>query len=135
MTLAANDIAALATALVDNGLDELHLTGPGTDVHLTRPGIVRTCDAMPGRRAEPIVAPGVGVFLARHPLRVEPLAPPGHRVRAGQVVALLRIGPLLRQVMAPADGVIEAALVEEGAMVGYGTTLFQFHTQPPEVQR
>lgn len=134
MTLSSTDIAQLATDLAGSGLDELHLTGPGTDIHLTLPPAIGVPIATPKSRLAAITAQGVGVFLPRHPLHAEPLAVSGHRVRAGQIVALLRVGLLLRQVTAPADGIIGAPLVEEGAMVGYGTTLFPFHPEPPESQ-
>ena len=134
MSLSRDDIASLATALAESGLAELHLTGPGTDLHLIRPGGTRAPAQTPAPHAARITAPGFGVFLPRHPLRTEPLASPGQRVRAGQVVALLRIGSLLRQVVAPADGIISAALVEDCALVGFGTALFAFHPDPSEVQ-
>lgn len=134
MSLTPDDIAALAAAFVESGLAELHLTGPGTDIRLRRAGREPAPAATPTLRTTAISAPGVGIFLPRHPLRTQPLTPPGSRVRAGQVVALLRIGPLLRQVVAPAAGIIGAPLVAEGAMVGYATALFAFHGAPPEVQ-
>lgn len=84
--------------------------------------------------SEIIHAPGVGLFLTRHPLRDAPLADPGRRVRAGQTVALLRIGLLLRPVTAPAAGHLGPALAEEGVMVGYGIPLFHLHSERSETQ-
>ncbi len=141
MSLGSDGLAALAAAFAASGLDELVLTGPGTDLHLRRPGreaaprsappAGRTTARAPG--ATTIRAPGVGLFLPRHPLRAELLVAPDRRVRAGQAVALLRIGSLLRPVVAPDHGTVGAALVEEGAIVGFGTALFAFQPDPPEV--
>src|SRR5262249_44571421 len=105
----------LAAAFTESGLAELHLTGPGTDIHLRR------------AEARVIAAPGVGIFLTHHPLRTAPLA--GHHVRAGQTIALLRIGLLLRPVTAPASGHLSAPLVETGKIVGYATPLFHLHPE------
>ena len=134
MSLTPDDMAALAAAFAESGLAELHLTAPGTDIRLRRAGSEPAPAATPTPRAGAITAPGVGIFLPRHPLRTQALTSSGSRVRAGQVVALLRIGPLLRPVVAPAEGIIGTALVAEGAMVGYATALFAFHPDPPEVQ-
>lgn len=135
MTLTSEDIAAIAAAFAEGSLEELHLTGPGADLHLRRSTSTDTPSvaSLPGPAT--IAAPCVGVFLPRHPLRTEPFAAPGCRAHAGEVVALLRIGLLLRQVAAPTGGIIGAVLVEEGATVGFGTALFSFHPDPPEVQR
>lgn len=134
MTLSTADISGVAVALAESGLAELHLTGPGIDVHL-----IRSCSGdidrvTPSSPADVIVAPGVGIFLTRHPLHTASLAGPGHPVRAGQTVALLRIGLVLRPVAAPVAGQIGAPLAEEGTLVGYGTKLFSFHPKQPEAQ-
>ena len=59
-----------------------------------------------------------GSFLTRHPLRDEPLAAAGVRVAAGQALGLIQVGDLLVPVYAPRDGVVEATLRENGALVG-----------------
>jgi acetyl-CoA carboxylase biotin carboxyl carrier protein len=133
MTVCADDIDGLATALAESGLAELHLTGPATDVHL-----VRSCTGEIDRVALPsppdlITSSGAGTFLTCHPLHTAPLAAPGRFVGAGQTVALLRIGLVLRPVTAPAAGHIGAPLVEPGILVGYGTNLFSLHSGQPEV--
>lgn len=69
-------------------------------------------------------APGVGVFRLDHPTTGRPVAEPGRTVRQGETVGVLQVGPCLRAVIAPADGVLGAALVEDGAVVGYGTPLY-----------
>jgi acetyl-CoA carboxylase biotin carboxyl carrier protein len=134
MTLLADDISGVAAALAESGLAELHLTAPGIDIHLMRSctgDIDRVNASSP---ADVIVAPGVGIFLTRHPLHTAPLAGPGGAVRAGQTVALLRIGLVLRPVTTPAAGQIGPPLAEEGRLVGYGAKLFPLHPKQPEAQ-
>lgn len=133
MTFPANAIPALASALAESGLAELRLRGPGTDIHLVRQPAGTVDRVAPERAADVIVSPGVGIMLTRHPLHTAVLAGPG-RVRAGQTVALLRIGLLLRPVVAPAAGVLGAPLADDGALVGYGTPLFAFYPEQPEAQ-
>ena len=128
------DIAELAAALAESGLAELHLSGPGTEIHLLRSCTGNVGHATPDAPPEVIAAPGVGLFLTRHPLRATPLAEPGRPVRAGKTVALLRIGLLLRPVTAPSAGLLSAPLAEDGAIVGYGAPLFHLHPEPPEAQ-
>lgn len=134
MTFPTSDIPELAAAFAESGLAKLHLSGPGTDIHLVRRAAGEIDSVAPGHADDVIVAPGVGIILTRHPLHTVPLARPG-RVRAGQTVALLRVGLLLCPVMAPAAGVLGAPLAEDGAMVGYGTPLFPLHPEQPEAQR
>jgi acetyl-CoA carboxylase biotin carboxyl carrier protein len=134
MTLLADDIAELTASFSETGLAELHITGPGTDLHL-----VRSCTGVgvgvgATSRANFITAPGPGIFLTCHPLHTTPLADPGRFVRTGQVVALLRVGLVLRPVQAPGAGHISAPSAEPGTLVGYGTTLFSLQPVQPETQ-
>ncbi|MCA0050232.1 biotin attachment protein [Mesorhizobium sp. B283B1A] len=70
-------------------------------------------------------APGVGVFRLNHPTTGHPVAEPGKTVSKGEMVGVLQVGPCLKAVLAPADGVLGAALAEDGAVVGYGTPLYE----------
>jgi acetyl-CoA carboxylase biotin carboxyl carrier protein len=134
MTSRADEIAGLAVALAESGLAELHLTGPGTDIHLMRSCTGEVGRMTPSAPAQVITASGVGIFLSRHPLHTAALAGVGRRVRTGQTVALLRVGHLLRPVTAPMGGHLSAPLAEEAAIVGYGAPLFQLHPEQPETQ-
>jgi acetyl-CoA carboxylase biotin carboxyl carrier protein len=135
MIITADDIHELAAGFAESGLAELHLTGHGADVHLMRSCNSEIDSAAAGCPGEIIAAVGAGIFLTCHPLHAAPLVDPGRRVRAGQTVALLRVGLLLRPVTAPVSGVLGAPLAEEGALVGYGTPLFPLHPEQPETQR
>jgi acetyl-CoA carboxylase biotin carboxyl carrier protein len=134
MTLCADDIAGLAAALAESGLAELHLTGPATDVHLVRSRADEIDRVVPPSPPALITASGAGIFLTCHPLHTAPLAAPDRFVRAGEMVALLRIGLVLRPVTAPTAGHIGAPLAEPGRLVGYGTKLFQLHPEQSETQ-
>jgi acetyl-CoA carboxylase biotin carboxyl carrier protein len=79
-------------------------------------------------KAEPVAkhvrAPCVGVFRLAHPTTGHPVVETGQPVRKGETVGVLQVGPQLKAVVSPADGVLGAALVEDGAVVGYGTPLY-----------
>jgi acetyl-CoA carboxylase biotin carboxyl carrier protein len=64
------------------------------------------------------------VFRLAHPTTGHPVVETGQPVRKGETVGVLQVGPQLKAVVSPADGVLGAALVEDGAVVGYGTPLY-----------
>jgi acetyl-CoA carboxylase biotin carboxyl carrier protein len=119
-------VAALSAELAGSDIAELELSGPGAYLRLRQDGagIARLPPPLP---AGVITAPAVGVFLDRHPLHAEPLAPPGTRVAAGTMLGLLAEGPLLLPVTAPHTGVIAAVLAVPGSAVGFGAPLFTLH--------
>ena len=124
-----DDIRQLSAWLEATDIDMMELQGPGARLCLRRNG-TRVEIASPSAEevAEPFTvleAASVGVFLQEHPLRGEPLAVPGTQVRAGQVVGLLQVGALLLPVTASQDGTIEAMLVAQGTVVGWGTPLIE----------
>lgn len=126
------EVQQLSRWLEATDIDLLELQGPGEHLRLRRNGahveIVPFDTA--GNEPEPsvVAAASVGVFLHGHPLRAEPLVPPGAVVRAGQVVGLLRIGALLLPVTAPQEGILAGMLAEQGTIVGYGTPLVELQT-------
>jgi acetyl-CoA carboxylase biotin carboxyl carrier protein len=69
-------------------------------------------------------APGVGVFRIDHPTIGRPVADLGQAVKKGDTVGVLQVGAILKPVIAAADGVLGAALVEDGTVVGFGTPLY-----------
>lgn len=121
----ADDIPRIAAWLAATDIGVLELRGPGTALRLRQSdGDVAVEEV--AEAAEPalvVPAPSVGVFLYRHPLRTDDLAPPGSAVIAGQVLGLLQTGPLLLPVTVPADAVVQDLLVAHGTPVGYGTPL------------
>ena len=128
------DLAEVGRAMAAAGIARLELTGPDFRLLLSRDGRVAPAESpAEPEAAEPdvmqVAAPTLGTFLRSHPLHDHPLAADGEAVIAGQAIALLRVGPLLTSVSAPADGLIIAALADEGALVGFGDRLFDFLPQ------
>lgn len=125
-----DDIERLALAAQRAGMEHLELTQDGCVLRI-RVAAVRPSAAVDPVAAGPmrattggVRASGVGRFRHRHPLTGQPVTTPGQHVQAGQIVGLLEIGPCLRPVPAPHEGVIGPAIATDGAVVGYGTILF-----------
>lgn len=128
MTL--EEIERLAALCAQAGIGEIELAKPGFALRLR----VEPVPAEPPRSAprtpeteaavKGVRAPGVGVFHRDHPTTGHPIAETGQAVQKGDTVGVLQVGPYLRAVVAPADGVLGAALVEDGVLVGYGTPLY-----------
>lgn len=125
-----DEIERLALAAQRAGMERLEVTQDGCILRIrlaaVRPAaLVDLVAAAPMRATRRGVrAPGVGRFRHRHPLTGQPVTTPGQHVQAGQIVGLLEIGPCLRSVPAPHEGVIGPAIAEDGAVVGFGTLLF-----------
>ncbi|NPC57213.1 acetyl-CoA carboxylase biotin carboxyl carrier protein [Caenimonas soli] len=126
------EVQQLSRWLEATDIDLLELQGPGEHLRLRRNGtrveLVPSDTAGNEPESKVVAAASVGVFLHGHPLRAEPLVPPGAVVGAGQVVGLLRIGALLLPVTAPQDGILAAMLAEPGTIVGYGTPLVELQS-------
>ena len=131
----ADELKQMAAWLADTDIGLLELRTPGGNVRLGRepaPGgeIVQLEDdaqhdeSLQAPRAI-ASAPTVGVFLHAHPLHDKPVVRMGERVKAGQGLGLLRIGPLLLPVTAPAAGQVTGVREDTGTAVGYGAALFE----------
>lgn len=128
MTL--DEIERLAALCVRAGIGGIELAEAGFSLRIClEPSAAET--PMPSIEASQakaafkgVRAPGVGVFRHCHPATGRPVVETGSAVREGETVGVLQDGPRLRAVTAPADGVLGAALVEDGAVVGYGTPLY-----------
>ncbi|MGV3551296.1 hypothetical protein [Rhizobium sp.] len=71
----------------------------------------------------PIVAPKPGIFLWSHPIDREAAIWP-RRVRSGEIIGWLKIGPLLEPVLATEDAPIRRPKLADGTLAGYGDRLF-----------
>ncbi|WP_293853641.1 acetyl-CoA carboxylase [uncultured Alsobacter sp.] len=122
-------VAQLSTWLAATDIAVLELRGPDGTLRLVQAGSVVRSEAVSpvediaAAEAEVVAAPGVGVFLDRHPLRLEPAAAPGSQHAAGEPLGFLRTGPILQAVSAPCDCIVEGVLAAHGATVGFGTPL------------
>ena len=131
-------IRGLVEAFSQSSLTELDCVAPGTRVRIVKEGGVGSRAHRARSRpvspppdvpqrlsvAETITADGVGVFRSHHPTSSERFVMEGVSVRQGQIVAFLQIGPCLRPVTAPREGVIGACIGPEDTVVGYGSPLF-----------
>lgn len=129
MTNPFENILDLSAWLAATDIDVLELKGPSGAIRLTRSagGIVNESIEEPSGLAPVIVvrATGVGLFLDRHPLRLQPQAPVGTEVDADAPLGFLRIGPLVTAIRAPSNGIVANVLVQHGVAVGFGTPLFE----------
>jgi acetyl-CoA carboxylase biotin carboxyl carrier protein len=127
-----DDIEQIIAWLEAAGLDSLSLTTPETRLRImlgagaAAQSFEAASSPPPADVAPSLRARGTGVFLAAHPSADAPLVQPGTPVRAGDVVGLLRVGPLLQPVTATADGLVGRLLAEPGSLVEYGTPLMEF---------
>ena len=123
------DIRQLAEWLAATDIDLLELRGPDVNVRIQRDGAVFEPVEPLAEALSPVAAPTIvrspspGVLLDRIPGRTTPLCMPGVAVQAGDLLALLRIGPLLLPVAAPCDGLSGDWQVAPGGTVGYGDAL------------
>lgn len=130
-------IEELSAWLAEANIDSLELTGPDGRLFLKRAdgarytpdtgdAPVETTEDEPLERGPTVVtAPLAGILCHAHPMQETPLAAEGSRVRAGQPLALLRIGALLVPVAAPHDGYVGAMLAEEGSLIGYADAVLE----------
>ena len=98
-----------------HGIGLLEYEGPGGPLRLDAE---RSVQLHPDVRAS---APGR--FLWRHPAETGEPAWPRH-VKAGDVIGWLKAGPVLRPVVATADGILRRPLLDHGSLAGYGDRLF-----------
>jgi acetyl-CoA carboxylase biotin carboxyl carrier protein len=128
--MTVEEIEKLAALCACAGIGEIELAEVGFSLRLRMASVVAETTAAAARapKVEAVFkgvrAPGVGVFRLDHPTTGRPVAEPGQTVRKGETVGVLQVGPCLKAVVAPADGVLGAAMVEDGVVVGYGMPLY-----------
>ncbi len=137
MMLTPDEIADILAHAERRGIRALAVEEPGFALRLEFPAPCEALsaprpDPQPAQSSIPIKATGFGRLLAAAPLSGADFAGPGRHVEQGEIVALLQVGPLYRPVRAPAPGIVEARLVEPGALVGYGDEILRL--RPTEDQ-
>lgn len=134
-------IAELAAHLQRNNVAAIHIEAADGELKLVAP--VDASRQTP-HRATPVPAPAsrpgsllakaptAGIFVAAHPL-AHPLRPEreiaaGSAVAKGDIVAFVKVGPVLVPVIAEKAGTVASVVPETGTLVGYGTSLFTAKT-------
>jgi acetyl-CoA carboxylase biotin carboxyl carrier protein len=114
MGLQSLDIRQLAEWLAATDIDFLELQGPDVQVRIHREGAPAATAAPLPQPSQAVRAAGLGVLLDHIPGRNTPLVSPGMDIHAGDLVALLQVGPLLLPVRADCDGQVGAWLAVAG---------------------
>lgn len=70
-------------------------------------------------------APIAGIFLNTHPMREDKMIEKGQSVAKGDMLAFIRVGPVLVPVVAEKAGTLNAFAAEAGSLVGYGSALLK----------
>lgn len=129
--MTAEEIERLAAWCAAAGVGEIELAEPGFSLFLrVQPASSApqaAVNEVPKAELVPktVRALAVGVFRLVHPTTGHPVVERGQPVRKGDIVGVLQVGTCLKAVVALADGALGAALVEDGAVVGYGTPLYE----------
>jgi acetyl-CoA carboxylase biotin carboxyl carrier protein len=128
------EIEQLVRWLEEADLDSIEIEGPE---HGLRLRLERNAGAAPAGEqsavleplqddaAEIVTARSPGRFQDRHPAREKPFARAGDNVRSGDILALVRTGPVYAPIIAPRDGRVEQILAAAGDLVGFGSPLFR----------
>ena len=80
--------------------------------------------AVPKTNGETITSPMVGVFYQASAENAEPYVKIGDNVKKGDTLCIIEAMKLMNEITAERDGKITGILVENGAVVEYGTPLF-----------
>jgi acetyl-CoA carboxylase biotin carboxyl carrier protein len=121
-------LGELAAHAADCGLAEITLSAAGVSVTMmltraTSPAAAAPVGRKPASAGIVVAAASPGLFRSLAD-RADP--EPGPAVREGDLVACLECGPLLLPVIASRSGRLGPALQREGALVGFGTPLYEF---------
>lgn len=79
-----------------------------------------------GERRDVIRSSETGVFHSIHPLAGRMCAHEGEVVARGQILAYLRVGTVLRPVVAPVRGRVRKQFLRDGTVAGHGDALYLF---------
>jgi acetyl-CoA carboxylase biotin carboxyl carrier protein len=127
-------IEQLVRWLEEAGLDSIEIEGPEHGLRLRLQRDAGSAEAgEPSANLEPpqddaaeiVAARGPGQFQDRHPAREKAFVRVGDSVRSGDILALVRTGPVYAPVTAPRDGRVEQILAAAGDLVGFGSPLFR----------
>lgn len=97
---------------------------PSHDLPLTK-SETRITEAVEEDCCNIITSPMVGTYYASGVEDGEPFIAIGETVKKGQVVGIVEAMKLMNEIESPYDGIVEAILVENKAMVGFGDQLIK----------
>jgi acetyl-CoA carboxylase biotin carboxyl carrier protein len=123
---------------VSIGSDRLHVSrrAPGESAadappsEPERPAVPEVVHAQPAHvTPQPLTgtvieSPSVGLFWRSPAPGAPPFVEAGTQVAAGDTLAIVEVMKLMNHVVAPAPGIVQAVLAENGARVEYGQPLF-----------
>ncbi|EJL89934.1 biotin/lipoyl-containing protein [Pantoea sp. GM01] len=127
-------LRALARKMQSAGLSSLALDGKHWSVRLTFAVTPSTPPPVSARAPAPeippitqrIGAPMPGTLLRRHPHSQQDFVAPGQHVQAGDVVALVQVGPLYVPVRSSASGTVQALTPQHLSPVEYDEEILTF---------
>lgn len=125
-------LRALARKMQSSGLNSLALDGKQWSVRLTfaatppAPAPVTLPAAEIPSITQRIGAPMPGTLLRRHPHSPQDFVAPGQHIVAGEVVALVQVGPLYVPVISPDSGTVQLLALEHLAAVEYDEDILTF---------
>ena len=73
-----------------------------------------------------IKSPMVGTFYASPAPGEQPFVNPGQRVQEGDIICLIEAMKMFNKVRADRSGILKRVLIEDGGVVEYDQTLFEF---------
>lgn len=127
-------LRALARKMQSSGLNSLALDGKHWSVRLTfaatpaapEPATVPAAEILP--ITQRIGAPMPGTLLRRHPHSQQDFVAPGQQIVAGEVVALVQVGPLYVPVISPDNGTVQSFAAEHSSAVEYDEDVLTFRS-------
>ena len=102
------------------------VSAAGPAVTPTAPAAAPAAEAPAEPEGLLITAPLVGTFYAASAPDAAPFVQVGQQVKKGQTVCLMEAMKMMNEVQAPCDCVIEAVLVQDGALVSFGEPLIRY---------
>ena len=100
---------------------------PAVQPAAPKPAAVETAAPVPS--GEEIKSPLVGTFYKAAAPDAAPYVAVGQTVKKGETVCLVEAMKMMNEIPAPCDCVIEAALVEDGALVEFDQPLFSIRAK------
>ena len=124
--ITTTDLDHLLNMMRQHGLQKLHVREGGELLALT----LETSGEPAAARSDMAVhAKGLGRFLSRHPRLSKPIAAPGDQVTADTIIGFLENGSVLMPVVAGHAGQLVRINVEDGSLVGFGTSVAIISTE------